>query len=504
MAVISQPFTSYTPDLPVLNNPGLVRAHNCSAGLGSTQGGVTLYPLKSAALYSNTSMESRPLGTAIGQDKDGNSRVYGGCAEKLYHLSPSTRQWTNISRAGGYSTTSSEAWKFVEFGNLQIGTNWNNEPQYIDMTTNVQWANLTSLVKGRHIATHKGFTLMGNTWDSLDGAKSNRLRWSALENPLDWTFSASTMSDFQDIFGFGGISGIVTDDSCYVILQRGIVQMSFVGAPYVFQFDDRVVGKGCSVSQSIITVEGKHFLLSDDGFYKLEQGNLTPIGMGKVDRWFLEDFNSSQAHLMTVAADPRATLIYWQYVSNSSETGKPDKILIYNYHTGEWTTADTSTDFIWNSVSLSWTIDLLDSFVSIDSVPASFDSPVWAGGENMLWSMSSTGAVYSFSGPTLPLSIETPEYHLSSSIPNETGADVAFVSAVRPLFEGDGTARVQVGTRKRQKDDLVWSTLKETNPETDWAYLRSNSRYHRFKITISGDWKKAYALEIDAQTAGKR
>ncbi|WP_034851171.1 hypothetical protein [Sinorhizobium sojae] len=504
MAVIDVPFTSFTPDLPRLNNPGLVKAHNCTAGLGSIQGGVTLFPLKSASLYSNTSMDSRPLGSAIGQDATGNAKVYGACATKIYKLNPADRQWTDISRVGGYSTTASEKWKFVEYGSLQIGTNFNDEVQYIDMNVDTQFANLTTLVKGRHIATHKGFVILGNTWDALDGGVPYRVRWSGIEAPSDWTFSAATMADFQDLHGFGAIQGIVTDDSCYVILQRGIVQMSFVGGSFIFQFTDRVVGKGCAVSESITTVEGKHYFLSDDGFYKLEQGNLTPIGIGKINDWFLDTADLSQAHLMTVAADPRKTLIYWQFVSKDAVTGTPDKQLIFNYVTGEWTTADATTAFLFNSVSLPWTIDQLDAFIAIDSVPASFDDPIWSGGKNMLWGMNATGAVYSFGGPTMELSVETPEFQLARNIPNETGADIAIVNAVRPLFEGDGTARIQVGTRKLQNEDMSWSLLNECHAETGFAYVRNRSRYQRFRINISGDWKKAYSLQIDAQPAGKR
>jgi hypothetical protein len=504
MAVIQQPFTSFAPDLPVLSSPNLVRANNCSAGIGATQGAVTLFPLKSAALFSSTSMSSRPLGTAIGMDRDGNSRVYGGSAGKLYHLSSATRLWTDISRAGGYTTTGTEKWKFIEYGNLMIGTNWNDVPQFVDMNLNIQWGNLTSLVRGRHIATYKGFVLLADTTDSIDGNVKYRVRWSALENASDWNYSVSTMADFQDIRGMSAVMGICVDESCYVILKRGIVRMSFVGSPLIFQFDDVSVGKGCSVSQSLISVGNQHFFLSNDGFYMLSANGLTPIGQGKVDRFFLDDIDTSQAHLMSVTADPRSTLIYWQYVSKSSVTGKPDRVLIYNYTTGLWTTADATTDYVFNSVSLSWTIDQLDTFLSINAVPSSVDSPAFAGGDQSMWGMSSTGAVYSFSGPTLPLSVETPEYHLSATMPNETGADMSLVNAVRPLFEGNGTARVQVGTRKRQKDPIVFGPLVECNPETDFAYLRSNSRYHRFRVTIDGDWTKAYALEIDGQTAGKR
>ncbi|MCK3776216.1 hypothetical protein MZK49_05665 [Ensifer sesbaniae] len=505
MAVIDIPFTSFTPDLPAHNNPGLVRAHNCAPGLGAAQGGVTLFPLKSASLYSNTSMVSRPLGTAIGQDKDGNAKVYSGCSTKLYKLLPATRQWTDISRVGGYSTTETEQWNFVEFGSLQIGTNYNDEPQYIDMNTDLQFANLTTLVKGRYINTHKGFVILGNTYDAIDGAVPYRIRWSGIEAPTSWDFSAATMADFQDIHGYGAIQGIVTDDSCYVILKRGIVQMTFIGAPLTFQFDDRVVGKGCSVAESIITVEGKHFFISDDGFYQLSAGSLTPIGIGKIDKWFLNDFDPTQAHLMTVAASPRETLIYWQYVSKSATTGVPDKILIFNYHTGEWSTADATTASIFNSVSLPWTIDQLDAFIAIDSVPASFDSPIWAGGNNLLWGMNATGAVYSFDGPTLPLSVETREVQASSVIPNETGADMAIINAVRPLFEGGAAvARIQIGTRDLPNKDVVWSSLKECNGETGFAYVRSRSRYQRFRITITGEYQLAFGVQIDGQPAGKR
>jgi hypothetical protein len=502
--IIDLPYTSFSPDLPALNNPGLVKAHNCTPGLGGSPGAVTLFPLKAASLYSSTSMASMPLGTQIGQNKTGDARVYGGCATALYKLNPADRQWTNISRTGGYATAGIEKWKAVEYGSLQIFTNYSDEPQFIDMNVDIKFANLTTLVKGKHIATHKGFVILGNTYDALDGAVPYRVRWSGLELPADWTFSASTQADFQDIQGFGSIQGIVTDDSCYIILQRGIVQMQYIGGAFIFQFIDRVVGKGCKVSQSIVTVEAKTYFLSDDGFYVLAGGNIQNIGGGKIDRWFLETADPAKFHLMTVAADPRESLIYWQFCSKSSVNGVPDTMLIFNYHTGEWTTADATTHFIFNSVSLPWTIDQLDAFLSLDRVPASFDDPIWSGGQNMLWGMSSTGSVYSFSGPTLELNVETPEFQLSKNLPNETGADIAMISAVRPVFEGDGTARIQVGTKALQNKELVWSALKETNPETGFAYVRETSRYQRFRVNISGDWKKASLLQIDAKVAGRR
>ncbi|AYD00917.1 hypothetical protein [Neorhizobium sp. NCHU2750] len=504
MAVIDVPITSWAPDLPALGSSAFTKIHNATAARGAAQGTISLNPLKSASLYSNTSMDSRPIGSAIGANRTGDAKVYAGNATKLYKLAPDTRQWTDISRSGGYTTSATEKWKSIEFGSLTIMTNWDNEPQYIDRNIDTQFANLTTLAKGRHIATHKGFTILGSTWDSLDGAVPYRVRWSGIESPGDWTYSAATQADFQDIQGYGNIQGIVTDDSCYILLQRGIVQMTYIGSPYVFQFTERS-SKGVSVPESVITVQGAHYFLSDDGWYMLSGGQLQPIGTGRIDQWFLDNFDPAQSSLMTVAADPRETLIYWQFCSKDAEAGKPDMMLILNYSTGEFTTADATTSFIFNSVSLPWTIDMLGSFGTLDAVPSSFDDPVWSGGKSMLWGMSDTGKIYSFGGPTLELSIETPEYQLSKIVPNETGADIARVDAARPLFEGgDGKARVQVGTRSLTNADVSWSDLRETHPETGFAYLRSQSRYQRFRVSIDGEWSRCMGLQIDAKATGRR
>ncbi|MBD8663132.1 hypothetical protein IFT59_07680 [Rhizobium sp. CFBP 8752] len=502
MAVIDIPLTGFAPDLPPLGSSAFTRIHNATAGRGATQGTISLNSMKAASLYSNTSMDSRPIGSAVGQNRTGDAKVYAGNATKLYKLAPDTRAWTNISRSGGYTTSGTEKWKSIEFGSLSIFTNWDNEPQYIDRNVDTQFANLTTLVKGRHIATFKGFTLLGWTWDSLDGAVPYRVRWSGIENPADWTYSAATQADFQDIQGYGGVTGIVTDDSCYVLLQRGIVQMTYIGAPYVFQFTERS-SKGCSVPESVITVQGVSYFLSDDGWYSLAGGQLQPIGTG-IDQWFLDNFDASQAHLMTVAADPRETLIYWQVCSKDSIGGKPDLMLIYNYATGAWTTADATTNHICNAISLPWTVDQLDQFLSIDKVPSSFDDPIWSGGKSMLWGMSDTGAVYSFGGDTLEMAIESADYQLSKIVPNETGADIARVDAVRPLFEGDGQARVQVATRSLPNADLNWSEAKDTSSITGFAYHRSQSRYQRFRVTIDGEWRRCSGLQVDARSVGRR
>lgn len=506
--IVDNVFGPWRPDLPDLNNPGLTVAHNAVASAGAIGGSVSFSPLKRATLYSDTSMASRPLGTSVGQDQYANAKVYGGCATKLYKLSPVTRQWTDISRSGGYATIGTDRWNSVEFGSYQIFTNYNNEPQYIDMNVDVQFANLTSLVKGKYTGTHKGFVFLGNTWDPLDGAKPNRVRWSGQELPGDWGFSAQTQADFQDIHGYGAITGLVCNDSVWVLMQHAIVQMTYIGAPYVFRVDTRVEGKGCTVPESVITVEGRTYFLSDDGFYGLQGGGITNIGNDQINKWFLADADPTQYQHMTAVADPRRTLIYWSYVSNAAEDGLPDKMIIYNYQSGLWTTADATVDFLFQGRSLPWTIDQLDIYGSIDNVPASFDDPIWAGGVSLLWGMKINGAIYTFGGTTLPAQIETPEQHLINSIriidPTTVG-DRTNIMGVRPFFEGYGaTASVTVGSRSQSNGTVIWSQPSTTHADTGFAYFRLQDRFHRFRLQLFGEWDKAYSLQIDANSAGSR
>lgn len=505
--VIDGAFGPWRPDMPDLNNPGVTTARNVTAAAGAN-GGVTYKPLKSASLYSDTSMQSRPRGTGVGRDTDGNSRVYGGCAEKLYKIDPLTTQWADVSKSGGYVTSENDHWEFADYGYTMMATNYADYPQYIDKDTNIQFANLTTLLRGRFMAVVREFTVLGSTWDALDGDVPYRLRWSAFDNQFDWNFSQSTMSDFQDIYTGGNIMGVVGGEAGYIFMQGHIVKMTFIGAPLIFQFDvlPSSVGKGCIASESIITIEGKTYYLSNDGFYMLQGDQVSPVGTGLIDNWFLADANIGSYRFMTRAADPREKLIYWSYCSNQAAIGVPDKMIILNYSTGLWTEAASTAPFIFNSISLPWTIEQLDVFGDIANIPAPFDSPVWAGGAHMLWAMDYTGKIYVFGGENLVGTLETQESLISSAMnQNEIArGDRTTIHGVRPHFHGMGDVVVRGGYRSKASDNPTYTPSKPISDETGFAYFRHQSRYHRFRFTLSGPWTMAMGYQIDATLAGSR
>jgi len=257
-------------------------------------------------------------------------------------------------------------------------------------------------------------------------------------------------------------------------------------------------------------VEGFTYFLANDGFYAMNgnTGQTTSIGGGKIDKFFLNSVDTGRYDRMTVAADPQEKLIYWSYCSKAS-SGKPDRTLIYNYLTGDWSLATSTADYIFNSLSLPWTIEQMSVFGSVENIPAPLDSPLWAGGNAMLWAMNDDGSIHVFGGDVLPAVIETGEQALISALKQmnpQMQGDRVTVSAVRPLFDGDGgTATVNVGSRTLSNGAVKWSSIaKPTHAHTGFTYFRDIGRYHRFRVSLSGAWTKASSLQIDAQNAGWR
>ena len=132
---------------------------------------------------------------------------------------------------------------------------------------------------------------MANTLETTQ--QQYRVRWSAINDETDWTENVNTQSDYQDIPDGGQIMGIRGGEFGLVLLERSIHRMTYVGTPFIFQFDNISRNKGCMASGSIVQYQGITFFLSDDGFYMCDGQQVTPIGAEKVDRFFLSDANEA-------------------------------------------------------------------------------------------------------------------------------------------------------------------------------------------------------------------
>jgi hypothetical protein len=354
--------------------------------------------------------------------------------------------------------------------------------------------------KAKYLAVVRDFVMTGFTHDSTDGNKPYRVRWSALGDYTSWAVSATTQADFQDIQDMGDVTGLVGGEYATILMEKGIVRGSYIGAPLIFQFDKVETVRGCKVAGSVCNVGHSVFYLADDGFYMFDGERSRAIGAEKVNRFFLEDWDGAYAKNMTASADPLHQIIVWSYASTAATNGSPDKLIIYNYALDKWSTASVAVDMVAPIYTAGYTLEALDAaFGNLDVLPASLDGAVYRGGE-FLFAASKDKKIQTFTGSTLSATVETAEFEVRTGSHSLLNNVIPYVS----LRENStGTVTAQVASRNRQVDTFTFGSASTLNND-NFCPVRSNGRYHRVRLNLSGEWKKAQGIDVDANAIGRR
>ena len=488
-------FGEFLPDQSDFGNAGVTVATNvipAAVGYESMQG---LSPISNAA-------DTAIVGMIAAADDDGNVALYVADRGKIYQFNTSTGALDNVSKAGNYTTSSDDRWKFVQFGQDVIGTNFANPIQYITAYSGSNFADLSAdAPKAKYIAVVRDFVMTGYTNDAVDGNKPYRVRWSGIGDHTSWAISAATQADYQDIADMGDVTGLVGGEYATILLEKGIVRASYIGSPLIFQFDKVETVRGCKVPGSVCNVGHSVFYLADDGFYMFDGERSQPIGAEKVNRFFLEDWDGAYAKNMSASADPLRQIIVWSYTSTTSVDGSPDKMLIYNYALNRWSTAEIAVDLVAPIYTAGYTLEDLDTAFggSIDVLPASLDGAIYRGGE-FLFAASKDKKIQTFTGDTLNAVVETAEFEGKTGFFTMLRGIIPYVT-LRENASGNVTA--QVASRNRQIDTYTFNSSTSLNTD-NIIPVRSAGRYHRIRLNITGGWKKAQGIDIDFSTNGRR
>ncbi len=97
--------------------------------------------------------------------------------------------------------------------------------------------------------------------------------------------------------------------------------------------------------------------------------------------------------------------------------------------------------------------------------------------------------------PALDATIETGSFDL-----NQFGRSI--ISGIRPLVNG-GTITVRAGVQDNLDDAVSWSASTTPNTRTNYANFRSEGRYVRAEVTITGGFTTAQGIDVDFAPAGK-
>ena len=482
-------FAEWLPDQPAFENAGATEAKNV---IPAVRGYRALQDLGAVS----TAATSDIKGITAGKADDGDISIYAGDTTKLYEFTASTSGLTDRSKSGGYNIGSKEQWRFAQFGETLIATDYTDPIQATTVASASAFADLGGTPpKAKFLAVVRDQVMVGYTNDGVDGEKPYRLWWSGLNNATSWT-SGTNLSDYQDIADLGDCTGLVGGEYAIGLFERGIVRGQFVGAPLIYQFDKISTARGCSVPGSVASIGSTVFFLSDDGFYMLSGAELVPIGAEKVNQFFYDRVNLSASENIVAAVDPLNQTVVWAYPSTHSSGVKNDELLIYNYNLNRWSRAVVSCDALAQLFTVGYTLEELDNIsTSIDDLPASLDSQLYNGG-SFFFAAANNKMIKSFTGDRLPAVIDTGEFQINNgrSLVNTI---VPYVSGQMPEITG------QVGSRALPYDDVTYSTAASITSE-GFVPVRAEGRYHRVRLNISGIWDQAQGVDVDARPTGMR
>ena len=473
-------FGELLKDLPDYRNPGCLEANNVIPY------GDGYKPLPSLNIVSDA-LDNRAQGLGVLRSTDGTIRVVAGDSSKLYLLDGSS--FNDVSKLGGYTVSSLGQWSFTIFGNRIIASAIGQNIQSFTIGTSTEFADLVSL-QTKYVTTVRDFLVTG-----FNASQSQRVRWSAINDPTDFTVSQTTQSDFQDLVGdHGQLQMIKGGEYLVTFMERAIYRGDYVGTPLIFQFTKVDSNIGVLKSGSVVQYGNNYYFLAEDGFYMFNGRTAVPIGANKINKFFFNDLSNTYLDRISGAVDPRNQLIVWAYPSQSS-SGELDKVIMYNYLTQRWSTGEVNTQILGQAQTPGYTLEELDTIsASLDDLNLSLDSPFWSGSRLFLSAFNTDNKLATFSGTPGTANL------LSSQL--EIEGRRSSLRNVRPIVSG-GTTTVQTSSIDRQGNT---ETLKPAISLTDSgdAPMRSTGRYHKVQLNITGDFDDCLGFDAELVNEGKR
>lgn len=489
-------FGEWLPDRPENNNPGANNVENVLVE------GTDYKPFKTFQATTNAvSTEARVFGAFTFIDDEGNVENFAADQFELFRLSGSS--WVNVSKtstdANTYNTAADGQWRFAAFDQRIIATNLSDNIQSFIVGTSTSFSDLsTSAPKAKDIAVLNNFLVAVHTDDGT--IRPNRVQWSALDDPTNWSTSAVTLSDFQDLRDEGGFNQriIPTQNYGVIVRQNSIVRMEFIGSPGIFQFTTAEDKRGTQAINSVVSDGIIVYYETENGFFAFDGTRSIPIGDNKVDRFFLDKLDENQVNLIKAAVDPVQKYVAWAY-KDASKSGNTTDLIMYHWTEDRWSQATENLDLIETMSSVGVTLDGLDAeSTSLDALAFSLDSRVWQGGKPTLAGFSSDHKLGFFDGANKKAVLESAEASL-----NPGGR--AYVSSVLPVT--DSTAvDARIKSRTNQSGSLTVSSSASFNAATNEIPFRVDATYHRVEATIAAGttWELAQGFHFRSKPTGAR
>src|SRR5262252_8032910 len=258
MAIV--PFGEYLPDQGAFGSPGTNNARNVVPLTAQAYG-----PMPSPMPHS-APLPARVCGSYAYRDAIHHVYNFAATQQRIYLQATGATAYGDVSGTSAPYNTALPPdgfWQMTSFGRRIIATNYNDPIQTYLAGTDTNFSVLsTAAPRARFCCVIRDFLMLGDTFDSLDGAVPYRLAWSAIGDPTNWpppgtNIAIELQSDYQDLVqtDLGSITQVVgghlSAADGAALCERGIYRIQYAGSPNIFDF---AVAEGAAGTDSPLSV----------------------------------------------------------------------------------------------------------------------------------------------------------------------------------------------------------------------------------------------------------
>jgi len=481
-----------------------------SGGLPAT--GSILVDSERIAYTTNTTGTDTLSGLTRGSDNTTAASHSDGAT--IYDASEYTK-W-GASQTGDI-VTAPGLWHLDNFGNKLIATivdgstfEWNSDATSATSTratiiSGAPTATRQTLVStpDRHLVAFGTETTVGTTSTQDD----MYIRWSDQESLTTWTPSATNTAGTQRLADGTRIVGAIRGrDATYIWTDTSLFIMRFVGAPFVFSFQQ--VGTNCGLigKNAAVEVDGAAFWMSENGFFRY-QGKLESLPC-LVEDYVYDDINTVPKNHIYAGLNNLFGEVTWFYPGSGAASN--NRSVTYNY-------MDSSNERqIWTTSSLArstWSDSHIfgkphgteyDSSATSDSTVGNTD-----GVTTYFEHETGTNQIKAGSASAIAANIQSGDFDLDQRGLAGDGEYMMKIRRVIPDFlTQTGDARITLNLKNYPTDSEASSSLGpfETTTSTTKIDTRARARAIALKIdnTGTGQHWKLGTFRLDIQPDGRR
>lgn len=467
------PLIGFAPDLDPAT-PGVIT--DCSNLVPTAKG------MAGAPTALDAGVAALPLacrGAAVVTLLNGQRRVFAGTQTKLYELTGTS--FTDQSRAGSYTGSTENRWRFSQFGNISLSC---NQTEKIQFSNGGAFADIAQAPRARIIETASGFVLAFGVNDPyVGGDRADGWACSGLYDYATWTPGATTQAAFGYLLDTPGdiraAKRLGKDVAVYK--ERSTYLGRYVGPPVVWAFDLVGSSAGAISQEAVLDTGSAHLFIGHDDFWIFDGGAPRPIG-APIKEWFFANSDSGYRQNIRAYFDRSKNSAWWFYPANGSSGGLTDAV-VYNLSNGRWgrVTLPIEAVLLYQQPDTTYDNWPPGGAVTFDTVPdVPFDSPVFDTSAAVMGVFGTDHRIKTVTGPCATASLTT----------GDIGEDDMFSTLTRltPRFVRTPTiASLTHSTRDVSGGRLdVRSTSTLNGNRFDPL---ASGRWHRLRMDCAGDFE---------------